>query len=254
VPEGNPPSPPLATNRPWLAVAGCLGGGVLTGFFVAFTAVVIAVLVFFPQIVGLGKGQTQIAITNALGELRRAPALKVATREVAVIVDASKPTELTVYPWIVPIGEPTKVELGRTTSQLVVPGNKVQYIVPLDAFKPGEEPDVREVERPDGRLFVVVLPPPRVDESLVEVQSDPTKLSEAVDRDWIDHILRDDEARNAALASIRAAVIDAARAETAMFEVREKARGTVAEMIRSLLPPEYKDCAIEIRWSDDPVR
>jgi hypothetical protein len=136
----------------------------------------------------------------------------------------------------------------------VVPGNKVQYIVPLDAFKPGEEPDVRELERPDGRLFVVVLPPPRVDESLVEVQSDPTKLSEAVDRDWIDHILRDDEARNAALASIRAAVIDAARAETAMFEVREKARGTVAEMIRALLPPEYKDCAIEIRWSDDPVR
>ena len=161
-------------------MAGCLGGGVLTGFFVAFTAVVIAVLVFFPQMVGLGKGQTQIAITNALGELRRAPALKVATREVAVMVDASKPTELTVYPWIVPIGEPTKVELGRTTTQLVVPGNKVQYIVPLDAFKPGEEPDVREVERADGRLFVVVLPPPRVDESLVEVQSDPTKLSEAV--------------------------------------------------------------------------
>jgi NAD(P)-dependent dehydrogenase (short-subunit alcohol dehydrogenase family) len=55
-------------------------------------------------------------------------------------------------------------------------------------------------------------------------------------------------------ASIRAAVLDAARAETAMFEIREKARGTVAEMIRALLPPEYKDCDIEIRWSDDPVR
>ena len=39
-----------------------------------------------------------------------------------------------------------------------------------------------------------------------------------------------------------------------MFEIREKARGTVAEMIRALLPPEYKDCDIEIRWSDDPVR
>ncbi|MEY3143279.1 MAG: hypothetical protein RLY21_1772 [Planctomycetota bacterium] len=254
MPEGDPSPPPLATNRPWLAVAGCLGGSVVTGFLAAFTVAVVALLVFFPQFVGLGKGQTQIAITNALGELRRAPALKVATREVAVVVDASKPTELTVYPWIVPIGEPTKVELGRTSTQIVVPGNKVQYIVPLDGFAKDQEPDVHEVKRPDGRVFVVVLPPPRVDESLVEVQSDPTKLSEAVNRDWIDHILRDDEARNAALASIRAAVLDAARAETPMVEVREKARATVAEMIRGLLPADFKDCDIEIRWTDDPVR
>lgn len=232
-------------------MAGCLGGGVLTGFFVAFTLAVVAVLVFFPQAVGLGKGQAQIAITNALGELRRAPALKVATREVAVVVDASKPTELAVYPWIVPIGEPTKVEVGRTTAQLVVPGNKVQYIVPLDSFAPGEEPDVREVKHPDGRRFVVILPAPRVDETLVEVQSDPTKLREDVDRDWLDHILRDDEARNAAVASIRAAVIEAARAETPMFEVRERARATVADMIRALLPAEHKDCAIEVRWADE---
>ena len=232
-------------------MAGCLGGGVLTGFFVAFTIAVVAVLVFLPDAIGLGKGRTQVAITSALGELRRTPALKVSTREVAVVVDASKPTELTVYPWIVPIGEPTKVELGRTTAQLVVPGNKVQYIVPLDEFAPGEEPEVHEVKHPDGRRFIVVLPAPRVDESLVEVQSDPAKLREDVDRDWLDHILRDDEARNAALASIRAAVIDAARAETPMFEVREKARSAVAEMIRALLPPEHKDCVIEVRWADE---
>ena len=224
----------------------------LTGFLAAITLAAIAVVVFFPQVVGLGRGPTQIAIVNALAELRRAPALKVATREVAVVVDASTPTELKVYPWIVPLGEPMKVEVGRSSAQLVVPGNKVQYIVPLDDFAPGDEPDVREVAGEDGRRFVVILPPPRVDESLVEVQSDPRRISESVDRDWLDHIVRDDEARTAALASVRDAVVAAARADTPMFEVRERARETVAGMIRALLPPEFKDCAIEVRWSDEP--
>lgn len=252
VTEGIASPPPLATNRPWLAVAGCLGGGVVTGAFVAITAAAIAVLLFFPQIVGLGKGQTQVAIVNALGELRRAPALKVATREVAVVVDASSPTELKVYPWIVPVGEPTSVEVGRTTAKVVVPGNKVQYIVPLDEFAPGDEPDVREIERAGERRYVVMLPAPRVDVTLVEVQSDPSKITEDVNRDWLDHVLRDDEARTRALASVRDAVIAAARADTPMFEVREKARETVADMIRALLPPELKDCAIEVRWMDEP--
>lgn len=35
----------LATNRPWLAVAGCLGGGVVAGIVCAI--IVIAVIVFF---------------------------------------------------------------------------------------------------------------------------------------------------------------------------------------------------------------
>lgn len=226
----------------------------LTGFFVAVTLATVAVLVFFPQAVGLGKGNTQVAIVNALGELRRTPALKVASREVAVVVDASRPTEIKVYPWIIPVGEPTKVEVGRTSAQVLVPGNKVQYIVSLDEFAPGEEPDVREVADGGARRYVVVLPPPRVDESLVEVQSDPARIRESVDRDWLDHVTRDDEARKAALASVRDAVIAAARADTPMFEVREKARETVADMIRALLPPELKDCEIEVRWSDEPAR
>jgi hypothetical protein len=123
--------------------------------------------------------------------------------------------------------------------------------VPLDELAPGEEPDVREVGDGGARRYVVVLPPPRVDESLVEVQSDPARIRESVDRDWLDHVTRDDEARKAALASVRDAVIAAARGDTPMFEVREKARETVADMIRALLPPEFKDCEIEVRWSDE---
>jgi hypothetical protein len=251
---GNPPSAPLSTNRPWLAVAGCLGGGIATAVVCAVVLAVVMLLVFFPNALGLGSGASLTAVSSAIGELRRTPALRVATRKVAVEVDVSTPTEIKVRPWILPIGEPTTIEVGRTTARVVVADNIVQYVVAFDAFPPGEEPEVREVDHPDGRRVVVVLPPPQVDEALVEVQSDPAKRSEEVDRDWLDHVVGGDGARDRALASVRQAVIDTARSEVAMFEVREKARGTVAEMIRALLPPEYKDCAIEVRWTDDDAR
>jgi len=37
-----------------------------------------------------------------------------------------------------------------------------------------------------------------------------------------------------------------------MFEVREKARATVVEMLRALLPEDLRDRPIRIRWSDEP--
>jgi len=110
---------------------------------------------------------------------------------------------------------------------------------------------VRAVKSAEGTRYVVTLPPPRVDESLVEVQSDPAKRREMVDRDWLDHLVGDDSARDAALASVREAVIEAARSDSAIFEVREKARATVAEMIRGLLPSEYRDSTIDVRWTDE---
>lgn len=249
--EGNTSSQPLATSRPWLTVAGCLGGSVVTVVVVVLAIAVGVLLFFFPQIIGLGTGATQTAIVTAVGELRRTPALKVATREVAVVVDASKPTEFTVRPWPFTAGPSAAVEVGRTTAQIVVPGNVVQYIVPLDLLASGEAVDVRAVESEDGIRYVVTLPPPRVDESLVEVQSDPAKRREMVDRDWLDHLVGDDSARDAALASVREAVIEAARSDSAIFEVREKARATVADMIRALLPPEHRDSAIDVRWTDE---
>jgi hypothetical protein len=249
--EGNTPAQPLATSRPWLTVAGCLGGSVVTGVVIVLAVAIGALILFFPQLIGLGPGATQTAIVTAVGELRRAPALKVATREVAVVVDASKPTEFTVRPWPFTVGPGASVEVGRTTAQIVVPGNVVQYIVPFEGLAAGEEIDVHAVKSPEGTRYVVTLPAPRVDESLVEVQSDPAKRREMVDRDWLDHLVGDDSARDAALASVREAVIEAARSDSAIFEVREKARADVAEMIRALLPAERRDCVIEVRWSDE---
>lgn len=252
----DPQGKPLAQSRPWLTVAGCLGGGMLA-IALAFALLIAAVVVFvfFPEIVGLGKpGPT--AFINAIGELRKAPALRVGTREIAVHVDASVPTETTIRAWLVPVGPGWKVEVGRTKVDVFAPGNTVQYIVPLEINGKKLETPVK-FERTksgaagDDQIWTVTLPPPRVDESLVEVQSDPRKIRIEVDRDWVDHVVGDDKAKDAALASIRAAVVKQASSETATFEVREKGRAVVADMIRALLPEEFRSRKIVVRWSDE---
>ena len=245
---------PLQTSRPWLTVLGCMGGSAVAAFAVLLLAVAaLVVVVFFPQLVGLGGGGgPPAAFLTAIGELRKAPALKVATREIAVRVDVTVPTEASIGSWL-----GWKVELGRTKAEVVAPGNTVQYIVPLQVDGVAVETPVAFEGEGEGDgdggapVFLVVLPPPQVDVTLVEVQSDPRRMRVEVDRDWVDHLVGDDSARDAALAAIRAAVIRQASSETAMFEVREKGREVVADMIRALLPAELRDRRIEIRWSDE---
>jgi hypothetical protein len=55
--EVNPAQPrALQTSRPWLTVAGCLGGSVLSVALVVIALAVIAVWVFFPEWLPFGAG------------------------------------------------------------------------------------------------------------------------------------------------------------------------------------------------------
>ncbi len=244
--------PPLATSRPWLSVAGCLGGGTVA-IALAMLLVVAGVvaLILLPTLTPSSR-TTNARFISALGKLTEAPALRIATREIAVRVDASTPTEATLRAWLVPIGPGWKIELGRTKAEIVADGNRVQYVIPLVVDGARVRGEVGgDLASPDGEV-VVTLPPPRVDESLVEVQSDPKRLRIEIDRDWADHVVGDDAARDQALAAIRDAVVREAGSEIAMFEVREKARATVVEMLRALLPEDLRERPIRIRWSDEP--
>jgi hypothetical protein len=252
---------PLSTSRPWLSVAGwlgCLGGGAAaTALVVAVALLATALFVFFPDAIpGFGASRReQATFLVALGKLHESPALRVATREVDVRVDASIPTEVKLRAWLVPIGPGWTVEVGRTKAEIVAPGNRVQYIVPMrdERGAPIEIPWRAVGDGELDRMYEATFPPPRVDEELVEVQSDPKRLRVEIDRDWVDHVVGDDSARDAALAAIRAAVVAEAGSSTAIFEVREKARAVVAEMIRAQLPEDARDLPIRIRWSDEPV-
>jgi hypothetical protein len=243
---GNPTPRPLATNRPWITVAGCLGGGLATAIAILIVAALLVLLFFFPQLVGLGGAggpTTQARFLSALGELAEQPALRIATREIAVEVEVAVPTKLQWRPWVIPVGEGLDVEVGRTTATIRSSGNVAQYVVPLQKGEWEVRIEADEV--------IVTLPPPIVDRSVVEVQSDPAKIEVAVDRDWAAHLLRTDEARDAALAAIRQAVIDQASSSVAMFEVREKSRAVVAEMILALIDTKDRPARVRVRWSDE---
>ncbi|MFM1823067.1 MAG: hypothetical protein RI967_1333 [Planctomycetota bacterium] len=239
---------PLDTSRPWLSIAGCLGGGVVLA---VFGVLLVAAIVALVLLRGCGGGgpPIEIELESALGRLREAPALKVATREISVRVEVERPNVANLRLWPDSFGGGWPVEIGRTRATVVAPSNRVQYIVPLDRQAP-----VATVWADDGlrRTVVVTLPAPRVDEELVEVESDPRAVRVEVDRDWADHLVGDGSARDLALARVREAVLEEASSDTALFEVREKARATVEGMIRALLPPAWSAHDIRIRWDDEP--
>ena len=248
MPSREPSPQPLQTNRPWITVAGCLGGGVVTVIVIVLVIALLVLFFLFPGILDFGARQNQgmtARLVTALGELSEKPALRVAMREIAVQVEVAMPTKVTWRPWLVPVGPGVDMQIGQTTATVTAPSNTVQYIVPI--------------QRSNWRLQVddgaatVTLPPPVVDESVVEVQSDPAKLEITIDRDWADHIIGDDAARNAALAAVRKAVVEQASSPVAMFEVREKARKTVAEMLRALVDERFRPVRIIVRWTDDPA-
>jgi hypothetical protein len=240
-PSPQPPPPPLQTNRPWLTVAGCLGGGVMTVVIVLLILLLVVLWVLFPDWFAIGRSQpsAQARVLVALGELSEKPALRVATREIAVQVEVAVPTEVTWRPGVIPIGHGFDIEVGRTTAKVTAPSNTVQYLVPV---KRGAW-SVRSVDED----CVVTLPPPVVDDA------DPAKMDIEVDRDWADHLVGTDDARNRALAAIRKAVLEQAASPVAMFEVREKARKTVADMIRALIDERHRPERIIVRWTDDPA-
>ena len=239
---------PLQTSRPWITVAGCLGGSALTILVILLLVAALVLFVLFPEILDFGGGQRRAMtarIVTALGELSEKPALRVATREIAVQVEVTAPTQKTWRPWIVPIGPGLDVTIGQTKATVTSPSNTVQYIVPIQRSN-------WRLEVEDGAA-IVTLPPPSVDEAIVEVESDPAKLEIAIDRDWADHVFGDDSAKNAALAAVRKAVVEQASSPVAMFEVREKCRKTVADMIAALIDPKHRPERIIVRWTDDPA-
>lgn len=239
---------PLQTSRPWLTVAGCLGGSVLTLAIVALVLLLVVLWVLFPDWFDFGQRQrtVQARVIGALGELAEKPALRVATREIAVQVEVEVPTEVTWRPWVLPIGRGFDVKVGETKATVTSPSNTVQYVVPIDRMNRAR------ITGPDTSGAVTVwLPPPIVDEAVVDVESDPAKIEIALDRDWADHLIRNDAARNAALAAIRESVVRQAASPVAMFEVREKSRTTVAEMIRALIDDKYRPERILVRWTDE---
>ncbi|MGZ8899334.1 MAG: DUF4230 domain-containing protein, partial [Limisphaerales bacterium] len=108
-------------------------------------------------------------IQTSLERLRKESKLVVYTADVAVMITKVSDKKV-LY---------GKLDLGTTVVRVRAAGNKAQIIIPLSDVA---ESDIRFIE--SENKFIVTLPPPRVDESLVEVQTDPTFYEVQTDLGW----------------------------------------------------------------------
>jgi hypothetical protein len=99
------------------------------------------------------------------------------------------------------------IPLGTTTVHLRCHGNKVQYYVPLDKVGAHDFS-----YHPDNHQLVLRVPLPVLDESIVEVQSDPTKIELRTEVGWARLDSRSGKAlRELAMRELRSAVIHEGR-------------------------------------------
>lgn len=128
------------------------------------------------------------------------------------------------------------IDLGDTVVTLRTRGNRAQYFVALDQIK---ESDFHLTQ--NERALRVTVPEPRVDESIVEVQTDPDKMEIKTAIGWGRLNKRSGEmARAEAKRSLRHAVISEAKSPIYVEQARNNAR----EKVTALLNPLVKQLGV----------
>lgn len=108
-------------------------------------------------------------ISNTIGELKKESKIVVFTAEITV---SEKRASTKKVLW-------DKLDLGKTVVEVRVPGNKVQYIIPTNVIS-------KDTFRwDDARGEVVIdIPTPILDEEIVEIQSDPSRIEVRKEIGW----------------------------------------------------------------------
>jgi hypothetical protein len=177
-------------------------------------------------------------IQTSLNRLRDESKLVVYTADVSVMITKYSEKKV-VY---------GKLNLGTTTVRVRAAGNKAQIIVPLKSLATS---DFRYNET--DRHLTVTVPAPRVDESLVEVQTDPTFYEVQTEVGWARlNKLSGDFLREQARRDLRPAVI----LEANQPHVIDLAKKSAQEKIAALLEPTIKavepNARVSIRFKDPP--
>lgn len=122
-------------------------------------------------------------------------------------------------------------DFGDTVATVRSRGNKAQYFVALDQIK---ESDFHLSN--GNRVLKVTVPEPRVDESIVEVQTDPNQIEVKTEVGWGRLNKRSGEmARNEAKRSMRHAIISEAKTPIFMDQARNNAREKVGALLTPLV-------------------
>ena len=137
-----------------------------------------------------------------------------------------------------------KIDLGTTTVRLRASGNKAQIVVPLNELGEGDF----EYDQATKRLLVT-LPPPKVDEKVVEVQTDPTYFEVETDVGWArldgfsGEFLREQARRD-----LRPAVILEASQPRILKLAEESAREKVSALLEAVIQPIQPETIVEVEF------
>jgi hypothetical protein len=177
-------------------------------------------------------------IQTSLDRLRDESKLVVYTADIAVMVTKYSEKKIAYG----------KVDLGTTTVRVRAAGNKAQIIVPLKALAAS---DFRYNET--DRHLTVTVPAPRVDEELVEVQTDPDYYEVQTEVGWARlNKFSGEFLREQARRDLRPAVI----LEASQPRIINLARKSAEEKIAALLEPSLKslepNAIVTVRFKDPP--
>ena len=173
-------------------------------------------------------------IRTSLERLREESKLVVYTADVSVMVTKVSDKKV--------LGG--KVDLGTTTVRLRAAGNKAQIVIPLNEL---EESDF--AYNPSDNRFVITLPSPRVDETLVEVQTNPTYYEVETEVGWArldkfsGETLREDAKRE-----LRGAVIEEASHPRIIDAAKQSGREQIAGLLEAVIQPMSPEAIVTVEF------
>lgn len=175
-------------------------------------------------------------IQTSLERLREESKLVVYTADVAVMVTKFSEKKA-IY---------GKLDLGTTTVRLRSAGNKAQIIVPLDELSVDDFKFNESLRR-----LTVTMPAPRVDETVVEVQTDPTFFEIQTEPGWArldsfsGEFLREQARRD-----LRPAVIAEASHPRIIKLAEESGREKLQGLLETAIKPLDPKLQVEIKFKE----
>ncbi|HEX7860926.1 MAG TPA: DUF4230 domain-containing protein [Verrucomicrobiae bacterium] len=173
-------------------------------------------------------------IQTSLERLREESKLVVYTADVSVMVTKVSDKKL--------LGG--KVDLGTTTVRVRAAGNKAQVVIPLNDL---QESDIKYNE--SKNQFVVTLPTPHVDETLVEVQTNPTFYEVETDVGWarLDKF-SGETLREEAKRELRGAVIEEASHPRIIDAAKQSGREQIGALLEAVIKPMSPEATVAVEF------
>lgn len=172
---------------------------------------------------------------SAIGEIRHTPKLVVMTADVDAEVFKAKATDWGYVYW------------GTTTVTLRARDNRIQYVIPTENMT-----DENFVYVPATKELQVIVPPPRVDPDVVDVQSDPRKIDVKTELGWA-HFDKwsGQPLRQEARQDLRQAVLGAGRHQLLLTQARINARQHVEKLLAPMAEHLAPGVKLRVLFSDE---